>query len=100
MMFKAAIILAAVAVIVAAGLWVINGRLQAENDRLKREVAVFEAQVKQAAEARDVLRAHLRREEIEAAKLEQELVLLRGMEGSDAPLSAYERAVFDHILRP
>lgn len=100
MMFKAAILFAVFSIIVAAGLWVINVRLQEENDRLRREVAVFQAQAKQAAEARDVLRAHLRREEAEAAAFEQALAETRKMEGADAPMSAYERAVLDHILRP
>lgn len=100
MFTKAALAVALVATLAAAWFWRAASGLEVENARLNRSVAAFEAQIAQRNEAVVVLKAHLDRSEAEAAALEATIAETRDMEGANAPLSAYERAVLDRLLRP
>lgn len=100
MFAKAALAVAMISTLVAGWMWVRADRLDDENQRLNRSVAAYEAQVALQREANAVLAAHLDRAEAEAADLAAAIEATTSLEGANAPLSAYERAVLDRLLRP
>lgn len=100
MILKAALVVALVATLIAGWFWRANLALSEVNESLLRRVTVFEAAMQQQREANAVLAAHLKRAETEAQALEDTLSATASMEGANAPLTAYQRAVFDRLLRP
>lgn len=100
MILKAALVVALVSTLIAGWFWRANLALSEANQNLLRRVTAYEAAMRQQKEANAVLAAHLRRAELEAQDLEAAISETSGMDGANAPLSAYQRAVFDRLLRP
>lgn len=91
-------VMAAAALVLS--LWVVSGqrdRARAEAAEWRARHAVAEARLAQVEEAARVHRAHLERMEREAAKWRQIAEELQSLEGADAPLSPYLRAVLDRV---
>lgn len=83
-----------------ASLWFLIGQrdeARAEAEEWKRRHIVAEARLDQVEEAARVHRAHLDRVEAEAARWREIAEDLQSLEGTDAPLSPYLRAVLDRV---
>jgi hypothetical protein len=83
-----------------AALWAVMGQrdaARAEAAEWQRRHAVAVAQLEQVEEAARVHRAHLDRVEAEAARWRAVAEELQSLEGADAPLSPYLRAVLDRV---
>lgn len=83
-----------VAIIFGGAAWIQTERLQGAREDASR----YRAEAEQARLARDVLDAHLQRADAERADLQTTIDKLSTLEGADADLSAYERAVLDRLL--
>lgn len=87
-------------VALVAALWLVTNqrdaaRTEAADWRQRHGVAL--ARLAQVEEAARVHRAHLDRIEAEAARWRQIAEELQSLEGADAPLSPYLRAVLDRV---
>jgi hypothetical protein len=81
-------------------LWLVMGqrdRARAEAADWKRAHAVATARLEQVEDANRVHRAHIARMEAEAARWRAVAEELQSLEGADAPLSPYLRAVLDRV---
>lgn len=85
--------MATLCVVLGAVAWGQRAQLAAA----RREVAALQAEAAQARLAADVLDAHLRRVDQERATLQASIEELSRLEGANAPLSPYLRAVLGRV---